>query len=126
MNFEEALVVEFNLILGLENKVFPLRATEGIDPPFLLYISSDGEQLQTLTGFHESIAITCEIHVIANYYAELKQLTKAVIESIKSFQGRVIGIDGPLIKSVFYEQPTEMYEPEVRFYRASFDLRVRI
>jgi hypothetical protein len=126
MNFEEALVVEFDSISLITGKVFPLYTGEGIDPPFLVYVSSEGLYDRTLTEFFQSKTIECEIHIVGNDYEELKTIEREVIAKIISFSNRQLGGTGPLIKSVGYDQPEEMYEGETNLYRASFDMRVRI
>lgn len=125
MNFEEALVAELGSIIGLENKVFPIMATEGDKPPFVIYVSSEGSEDKTLDGYLNSKEIECEIHVIQTSYSKMKTLTKEVISKLKTFYGRNIGESGPFIKNLSYEKPTEVHEREVGFYRSSFDIKVR-
>lgn len=127
MDLEEALVNEFGVIAALDNKVFPLFTGEGVHPPFLVYVSSEGKRSSTLTEFNIDRLVEVEIHIAANNYGELKAIEKEVMDIIVSFQDRTIGgLDGVLINYVDYDQPTEMYEGENNFYRASFDMRVRI
>lgn len=126
MNFEEALVEELSSIEGLNDKVFPLNATEGTNPPFIIYVSSEGEQDQTLTGYTDTKALTCEIHLIAETYSELKSLIKLVIAKLQTFFARAIGTNGPVIKSFAMDEPLEAHEEEVGYSRCSFDIRVRI
>lgn len=126
MNFEEALVAELNAIVGLQNKVLPASAPEGTKPPFVIYVSSEGLQDKTLDGYLTSKELDCEIHVIHSNYGKMKALTKEVISKIQTFYGRSIGENGPFIKSLSYEKPTEVHEKEVGFYRSSFDIIVRL
>jgi hypothetical protein len=125
MNFEEALVEEFNTIPNILDKAFPLMAPEGIKPPFIVYVSSEGVQDKTLQGYLSSKEVVCEIHVVHSNYNNVKSLSKQVISKIQSFYGRTIGTDGPFIQNVTYEKPTEVYEKEVNLYRSSFDLTVK-
>ena len=126
MNFEQALVVEFNTITELENKVFPLYATEGIKPPFLIYVSSEGEQVKTLDGFTLFTEIACELHVVAYSYSQMKDLARKVMAKVQNFLGREIGDSEVRIKSISYDQPEEVYEEEIKYYRSSFDVRFKI
>jgi hypothetical protein len=126
MNFEESLVYELSSIEGLSKKIFPLSAVAGVETPFLVYVSSEGEEDRTLNGFIGSKQITCEIHIIANSYSELKRITRSVIEKIKTFWGRQIGVNGVYIKSVAYDPPVETVDEELNLRRSAFDLRVRI
>jgi hypothetical protein len=125
MNFEEALMYELETITGLTDRVFPLTATEGTEPPFLVYGSSNGKKIQALGGFTELRELTAEIHLVTADYAELKSLQTAVIDKLTTFQGRSIGIDGPFIKSFTYDEPEEAHDGELGYERASFDIRVR-
>jgi hypothetical protein len=126
LNFEEALVEELSSLEGLNDRVFPLSASEGIDPPFVIYFSSEGDLDQDLSGVPlGSRNVTCEVHIVANSYGEMKDLVKAVISRLQSFFGRPIGTDGPLIRSFSMDSPLEAAEEEVGYSRCSFDIRVR-
>jgi hypothetical protein len=126
MDFEQALVYELNQITGLKDKVFPLGAKEGTEPPFVIYISSDGEGTYTLNGLIDDTQIECELHIIGKNYEEMKQFGLAVMEKVQAFFGRRIGIDGPLIKSFDYSAPLEMHIEELNFERMAFDIQIRV
>jgi hypothetical protein len=127
MDFEEALVLEFNKIPQITGKVYPVFTGEGVDPPFLVYVSSEGTLERTLTEFTGMKTIECEIHVVGNSYDEMKTIIKEVINTIVTFRQRVIGgIGGPFVHTIRYEQPEEMFEGDTWIYRASFDMTVRI
>lgn len=126
LNFEEALVYELGTISPLYERVFPLYAPEGIVPPFVVYVSSEGEQTATLEGYIDLTEIICEIHVVSFTYAEMKELVKQTIDKIQSFFNRSIGIDGVFIKSVFYEQPIEEHQKEYGYYHSAFTVTVWI
>lgn len=126
MNFEESLVYELSSIGVLTGKIFPLSAVAGVQTPFLVYVSSEGEEDRSLNGFLGSKLITCEIHIITASYSDLKSITKQVLDKIKSFWGRSIGIDGVFIKSIAYDPPVETVDEELNLRRSAFDIRVRI
>lgn len=127
MDFEEALVLEFNKIPLITGKVYPVFTGEGVDPPFLVYVSSEGTYERTLTEFTGMKTVECEIHVVGNSYEEMKTIIKEVISTIISFRQRVIGgVGGPFVHTLAYEQPEEMFEGDTWIYRASFDMTVRI
>jgi hypothetical protein len=124
LNFEEALVYELETITEINNKVFPLNAEEGQEPPFVVYVSSPGEEIQTLDGYTGLKQVTCELHIVSESYSHLQSLTTSVMGRVKSFYARPIGIDGPVIKSVTLGEPIEEAEPEAKLKRCSFDLKV--
>lgn len=126
MEFEQALFFELGAIPELSGKVFPLFAREGIEPPFVIYVSSEGEQTQTLNGYVDAKEIICELHVVGNNYEEMKRVTKAVIAKCKSFFGRNIGENGVFIKSFSYIDPQEDRDNDFGWDRSSFDIKVRI
>lgn len=126
MNFEQSLVYELSTITGLEQKVFPLKAKEGISPPFVIYVSSHGEETKVLEGYLGDKEIVCEIHILGKNYAEMKNYTNLVLEKLKTFFGRQIGENGVFIKSFTYIEPEESHENELNYERTSFDIKVRI
>jgi hypothetical protein len=126
LNFEESLVYELSSITGLEDRIFPLGAKEGTKPPFVIYVSSEGEDVQNLTGYTGDKEITCEIHIVGKNYAEMKGFARAVIDKLKTFYGRQIGENGVYIKSFSYIEPVEEHDQEFNYERTSFDIKVRI
>jgi hypothetical protein len=125
MNFEEALTYELQAVSGLSNKVFPQKAEENLLPPFLVYLSSDGEAIMALSGPTDMTELTCGIHIWAESYEQLKDYTKMVINRLKSFFQRNIGQNGPYIKSISHTEPTEDIDNNTNFHISSFDIRVR-
>jgi|RhiMethySRZTD1v2_1073278.scaffolds.fasta_scaffold670685_1 hypothetical protein len=125
MDFEKALAYELQTIPDLQGKVFPQTAEENIKPPFVVYVSSDGENIMTLSGPTEMTELTCEIHVVAETYEQLKSLVPTIINRTKTFFQRTIGRNGPLIKSVSHIEPVEEIDNNANYYRSSFDIRVR-
>ena len=125
MDFEKALAYELQTIPSLQGKVFPQIAEENTKPPFVVYVSSDGENIMTLSGPTEMTELTCEIHVVAETYEQLKSLVPTIINRTKTFFQRTIGRNGPLIKSVSHVEPVEEIDNNANYYRSSFDIRVR-
>lgn len=125
MDFEQALVYELQTIPSIAGKVFPQQAKEDTRPPFVVYISSEGELIMSLSGPTDMTELLCEIHVVAESYAEMKSITKSIIDLFHSFFQRVIGVDGPKIKSIGFFEPIEDIDENQRYYKCSFDIRIR-
>lgn len=125
MDFEQALVYELQAITGLSGKIYPQKAPENTEPPFVVYVSSDGEPIMALSGPTDMTELTCEIHVTAETYEELKSLNKQVTNRLKTFLQRQIGQNGPYIKSISHTEPTEDIDNNVNYHVSSFDIRVR-
>jgi hypothetical protein len=126
MDFEQALVHELSSITALNGKVFPSATKENTNPPFVLYISSEGERIQTLDGFHDPKSINCTIHVVSQTYDGLKSLVRQVLDKLTSFFGRAIGINGPTVKSFDYTEPTEEFNEELDVHSSTFDIKVNL
>ena len=94
MDFEKALAYELQTIPSLQGKVFPQIAEENTKPPFVVYVSSDGENIMALSGPTEMTELTCEIHVVAETYEQLKSLVPTIINRTKTFFQRIIGQTG--------------------------------
>lgn len=126
MDFEQALVHELSSITALNGKVFPMATSENTNPPLCLYVSSDGEKIQTLGGYVDFKELNCTIHVVSQTYEGLKSLVKEVINKLSSFFGRAIGINGPIVKSFDYTQPTETFNEELDVHSSTFDIKVNL
>jgi hypothetical protein len=125
VDFEEALEAELETIPELVGKIFPLDAT-GYKPPYVVYLSSEGLQDKTLSGYLQTKGINGEVNILTHTYKELKTLTSTVISKLVSFEGRVIGTNGPYIQNFNYEEPVELYEQEVGWYRCNISFTVRL
>jgi hypothetical protein len=125
MDFEQALVYELQAINGLSGKVFPQAPEEGTIAPFVVYNSSEGEPIMTLGGPTNMTELSCEILVITESYENLKSLTKAVLDRIRSFFQRAIGENGPIIRSISHVEPIEDIDTNLGYFKSSFDIRVR-
>jgi hypothetical protein len=125
MDFEDALRSELSYITGLEDRVFPLSATEGVKAPYVVYASSEGIKDKSLDGYSDTKEVTCDIHVINNSYSGMKNLLQQVINRVITFQGRIIG-GGVLVRDVEYANVDENYNEETLEYIGSFDITVRI
>lgn len=124
MTFEEALGKELEGIEGLSEKVFPLNAKEGTKAPYLIYVSSEGLYNKDLEGYQDTKEVSCEVNTLNTRYDNMKALGKAVFNKLKSFEGREIGIDGPYIQEVIFDDNCpEVYEEQVKLYRKIINVR---
>lgn len=125
MNFEEALNAELRTVAGLENKVFPQIATENTEPPYVCYVSSDGERILTLDGPTDLTELSFEVSIVAKSYEELKAYVQVISNKLRSFFGRNIGTGGPEIKSISLMEPNEEVQKDQNYHRSTFNVRVR-
>ncbi|GJM84317.1 hypothetical protein HMSSN139_68130 [Paenibacillus sp. HMSSN-139] len=124
MDFEEALSAEIESISGLRGKVFPVFIP-GKPAPYAVYLSSPGLRDKTLNnGYLHSKKVGVSLNIVASKYEQLKPLLNAALNKLISFEGRVIGTDGPYIDELTYEQPVELWEDEPKLYRGLIEFEV--
>jgi hypothetical protein len=127
MTFEESLYNELATITDLNGEIYPLNADTDTKPPYLVYVSSEGEQERTLDGYVISKEITCELHILHDEYSSLKGLTRQVISLIDTFQRRIIGGSGGVyVQGATYENVHEQFVPELIQYLCILEIKVRI
>lgn len=123
MNFEEALTKELESIPSLAGKVFPM-STPGKSAPYAQYQSSFGQQDKALGGYLDSKGVDAEVNLFAKSYREIKGLEEATVGLLVGFEERNIGVDGPFIAELTYDEPVEMYEEAPKLYRCVISFRV--
>lgn len=124
MNFEEALTFELEAIPKLSGKVYP-GFQPGKTAPYLVYLSSPGIRSKELSsGYMDSKQVNATLNVVTAKYIDLVPLSDSVVEKIISFQGRVIGDNGPFIQEITYEEPVELYEDGPKLYRCIIEFKV--
>lgn len=115
---EQAMIVELSGVPALAGKIYALAAVNGAKAPYAMYESSYGKRETSLTGYLGARSVKVDLHIVANTYKEMKQITDVVIDLIISWQGRVIGSDGLLIQEVIFPaQPVEIFEELPKLYR---------
>lgn len=102
MSFEKALTEELTKILP---EVYPLVAPEGTPTPYIVYVSSYGDRDLTLGGYEVTREIEVMIQIVGGSYAEMKQHTNAVIDSMIAL--KTMGTDLIPVQHVRYENPHE-------------------
>lgn len=125
MDFEAALTMELKTISQVENRVYPLTAPEKTTSPYIIYTSSEGLRVNTVTnGYLPDKSVEGEINIIAPRYSTMKQITSQVIDLLVGMSQREIGTGGPFINEMIYEKPVELYEAQVNLYRCLIDYKV--
>jgi hypothetical protein len=127
LDFEQALYIELTSVTGI-GEVFPLNVIEGTKAPYCVYESSIGMEEKTLDGYTSSMEMDCTLYIIQSSYAELKQVSRNVLDLLKSFQSRKIGDpdDGVMVYDFSYENIKELYDPETFLYQNTIGFTVRI
>ena len=125
MTFEAALRSELVTISGLSNKVFPIRAPEGTEAPYLIYTTSVGEYDKSLDGWHKSKSVAAELNILHNSITKLRALTREVMALVMTFEGKTLGETGPVVDEIVFEgDSVEMYEPQADLYRKVINMRI--
>lgn len=124
MTFEEALTAELGAVPELADKIYPLDATNAPKAPYAVYISSEGVPTKGLDGFIGGQSVDVELNIIGATYSSMKELTRAVITILKSFELRQIGSEGPYIQELTYQKPVEIFEPAPKLHRCLIDFQV--
>ena len=118
MTFEAALRTELMTITSLNNKVFPMRAPEGTEAPYLIYTTTLGDYDKSLEGWHKSKGVTVELNVIHDRAAAVRALSREVQALVMGFEGRQLASTGPLVDEIIFEgEGVELYEAQVDLYR---------
>lgn len=128
-DFEAALLSELAALPELAGRAYPLSAPEldaaGRQTPFAILVSSEGVRTRSFSGREASRSARCEIHVVCHAdYAAFKQASRAVLAVLESLERRQIGVSGPFVQEVVFQQPIELYEADAGFFRSVFEFEV--
>lgn len=123
VDFEQGLRIELQSIAGLSKKIYPLSAPEGTNAPYIVYSKSSTDIIKTLDGNSKTRSGVYDIDILSNQYNNLQSLFMSVKEKLNGFIGRYIGGDSVYVQNVTYETILELYEPQVKWYRMSMEVR---
>ncbi len=118
MTFEAALRAELITISDLQDKVFPMRAPEGTEAPYLIYTTTLGDYDKSLEGWHKSKGVTVELNVIHDRAAAVRALSREVQALVMGLEGKQLASTGPHINEIVFEgEGVELYEAQADVYR---------
>ena len=113
---EKALRYELNKVSGLENRIFPMNASEGQKPPYLVYITSK-RPLKDLDGVTENKECYLILNVLCSSYSQMKDIAKKIEDIITKFPLRTIGEENLYIQDIDLSDITENYEEQLKLHR---------
>ena len=121
MFIEEVLNKE--LRVALNNKVYPINAPENTSLPYLTYQASNGENLRSIDGNYSNVFISnFDIDLYCKTYSELKVKTELVLKTLKGIWNKTV--DKIYIQAIRVGEPTELYEHEVNCYRSNIEIGI--
>lgn len=109
MKFDDALKKELKAIDGLNKRVYPVVAPEGVKPPFLVYRKSRGKYLKDLSGIITDVDCNYEIVLISDDYQKLNQIKDEIKKKLISKLFKRIGEDGPIVSNFDIEDAGDQY-----------------
>ena len=124
MDFEQGLSAELSTSAGLANKVFPVKAEQGTQAPYLTYSLGSNDRTKTLAGHDGLVESQYQLDLYHATYAGLKALKKLVIANLKTYDRRNIGGTGPFIQQVEIINDFETWEDPVKLYKGIIEFNV--
>ena len=124
MDFEQGLTVELSALAGLTGNVFPIMAAQGTQPPYLTYNLGSNDRTLTLTGHDGLVESQYQLDLYHVTYGGLKALKKLLLQTIKTFEHRQMGVTGPYVQQVMIMTDFETYEDAVKLYRGVIEFTV--
>lgn len=125
MSLEESLTEEIHSITELTDNVFPLNAPENYPTPYLTYLSSEGVNDKSLSGFMSSKSVEVELRLVCDKYSQLKAISSEVVQHLQSFIGRAIGVTAPvLIQDIMLEEPVELWDSQINKHRCIIEFKL--
>ena len=114
ITFDNGLKLELRSIKGLNKRVYPIIAPEGVKPPFLVYRKSRSKFLKDLSGIITDIEATYE----------LDELETEIKKKLIGVLFKRIGGDGPRINDLDLEELGDEYVYQPNAYKSSLLLTV--
>jgi hypothetical protein len=124
MDFESAFRQELTSITELTNKVFPLTAPENTSPPYVIYLKTRINPIQTHSSTLDIIQGLYEVNLLHSSYSQLQDLYQKVKSKLINIQQRVIGTNGPFLQECTILNVVELYENQVKLYRMNIEFKV--
>lgn len=125
LTLEAAIRLELITIPDIKDKVFPIRAPEGTEAPYLIYTTSGGDYDKSLDGFQKSKSVSVELNIIHRSTTRLRALTREVMALVLTWEGRRLAETGVRIDELVLDgDSVEMYEPQADLFRKVINMRV--
>lgn len=121
MVFEGLLRSELCTISALNENVYPLVVSEGVQAPYSTYTLIDGQYLRTLDK-EEPFKFVYEVNVLSKTHSQLEDICSEAYIVLNGLKGMVS--DTGEVKEIIVHVAEESYEDKVLLQRASITFEV--
>lgn len=128
MHIEEALYAHLTGDAGVAaafgTRIYPNEAPQEAARPYAVY-ARVGDEIESHAGGVGGLSSTMiQVTVWADTYPGAKSASKAIIDAVIGFKGKMPGETGVDVDAVFVTERMDVYEPERRRHGVDFDLRI--
>lgn len=124
-DIEEAFYTELNSIAALGSKIYPARAPQDTQTPYLVYELTSSERGQELESGHNGMVQSFyQFDFYHTSFNSLNSLKNSIINKVKSWNFKNIGTNGPYIQQCEIIDYMFEYDKKTELYVGSIDLQI--
>lgn len=121
-NMDKILRSALAAITAVNEQVYPLVADESATGSYIVYEQTKNTPLNTLSGATNCFTVDYDVHLLAEKYAEIQELTTLVCPALLAIGGTKT-TDGVFVQSVdITDQKPQEWNQNIGVYRATVSI----
>jgi len=105
-------------------KIYPVIAPQNVVAPYIVVFKVDGPRDHSHDGASHLANPRFQLSVFSTTYSEAKAIAAALQAALEGYTGTMGGAGGVAVNGVFYENETDLYEPDTKLYHIAVDYKM--
>jgi len=125
MIIEQAILTELNTTAGLTalvgQRIYYTKAPQDVLEPYIVFIKVSSIRNHSYTGSSHFAESRFQFSIYSTTYAETKTIAKQLQTILECTSGNIGTAPGVDVGAIYYDNETDLFEPETRLYHLACD-----
>ncbi len=119
-----ALLADAGLIAVVGERIYPVLAPQDVVKPYIVFSKISAPRDHTHDGGSGLVNARFQFSCFATTYQVAKQVAGLIQAVLQGYSGTLGGAGGVVVNGCFYEDETDLYEPDSALFHVAVDYRL--
>lgn len=127
MQIESAIIAYLkansNVTAKVSARIHLVRAPQNVEQPYIVVSKISAQRVSSHDGGSGLALARFQFSCFGKYYKDVKETTAALQSALEGYSGTIGGVGGVNVNGVFYEDETDLDEPDSNLFHTAVDYR---
>lgn len=106
------------------DRIYYVQAPQGVTAPYVVFFKVSGPRVHSHDGASGLAHPRFQFSCFAKTYAAAKQIAGYIQTVLQGYSGTLGGTGGVTVRGCFYENETDLYEPDTGLFHIALDFYI--